>query len=154
MFLPCVLPVSSPWFSATRVWVWGLQNKRGKNKKSDTVPLTLRCLSLGPAQVEQLLVALPRDSVWGSASPPPSVFGIMVHLPTPFLSTGMQKILSPLHEKGVVDNQLFFPLLSFPPTSIMLLAVLVCSEHPGDFTAPRAGLYQVTGIWIRPDQVS
>lgn len=45
--------------------------------------------------------------------------------------------------EGVVGHQLFFPLLPFLPTCIMLLAVLLYSEHPGDFTAPRAGPYQV-----------
>lgn len=113
---PVSLPVSSPWFSATRVWVWGLQNKREINKKRDTLPLTLRCLSLGPAQVEQLLVALPCDC-WEVCFPPPSVFGITVHLPAPFLSTCLQNAVSPLHEKGVVANQLFFSFHSSLLTS-------------------------------------
>lgn len=60
---------------------------------------------LGDSTVCTTLVALSRDTVLRSTSPPSfgrnaSVFGFIVHVPIPLLSTYVQKFLNSLHERS------------------------------------------------------
>lgn len=135
-----------PQISATRAWVWGLQNQRKINKKRTAFPFPF---VFGESGGCKTLIGMPCSTVLSSTSPLFSIMnvfclGVIVHFPISLRSTFGQMMVNSLHEKGVISNQLFFPpLLPFPPACIILLEVLLYSEHPGHFTALRARPYQV-----------
>lgn len=144
MFLYCV---SLSWLLPTdqcyKSLVWGLQNQRRINKKRTAFPFLF---VFGDSASCKTLIGMTRDTVLSSTSPLFSRMNVFCPqcFPTSLLSTFGQIMVNSLHEKGVISDQLIFsPLLPFLPACIILLEVLLYSEHPGHFTALRTGQYQV-----------